>query len=71
MLRSIGVAALGLFLGLFAGGLLTGALARPFVGADGHISPGVGVALGSITPVLGIVGAVAAVLIDRHSRGRP
>jgi hypothetical protein len=68
-MRTLGVAVLGLFIGLIAGALLTSAVARPIVGGGGGISVGVGILLGAITPVLGICGAVAAVKIDRKSTG--
>ena len=68
-MRTLGVAVLGLFLGLIAGTLLTSAVARPFVDGDGADIPvGVALLLGMIMPVLGVAGAVAAVLIDRKSR---
>jgi hypothetical protein len=64
------VAVLGLFLGLIAGTLLTSAVARPIVGGGGaeNMSIGLGLLLGSILPVLGIAGAVLAVVIDQRSR---
>ena len=69
IMRTLGVAVLGLFLGLIAGTLLTSAVARPFVDGDGADIPvGVALLLGMIMPVLGVAGAVAAVLIDRKSR---
>jgi hypothetical protein len=69
-MRTLGIAVLGLFIGLVAGALLTSAVARPIVGGgEGQISIGVGILLGAIMPVLGICGAVAAVMIDRKSRG--
>jgi hypothetical protein len=68
-MRTLGVAILGLFVGLVAGALLTSAVARPIVAADGENIPvGVGIALGMLMPVLGIGGLVTAVLIDRKSR---
>ncbi|MEV4413150.1 hypothetical protein [Catellatospora sp. NPDC049609] len=71
-MRTLGVAVLGLFLGLVAGTLLTSAIARPFVdGGEADIPLGIAIALGMLMPVLGIVGAVAAVLIDRKSRKSP
>ena len=68
--RTLGVAVLGLFLGLIAGTLLTSAVARPIVGrGDGDdISIGVGLLLGSIMPVLGIMGAGLAVVIAQRTR---
>jgi hypothetical protein len=68
-MRALGVAGLGLFIGLIAGALLTSAVARPIVSSsDGEIAIGVGILLGAIMPVLGICGAVAAVVIDRKFR---
>lgn len=70
-MRTLGVAVLGLFIGLIAGALLTSAIGRPLV-ADGgaeDISIGVGLLLGMLMPVLGIAGAVVAVVIERRSRG--
>ncbi|WP_117212921.1 hypothetical protein [Allorhizocola rhizosphaerae] len=70
-MRTLGVAILGLFLGLIAGALLTSAVARPIVaGNDGAIPVGVGILLGAIMPVLGVVGAVVAIMIDRRSGRR-
>lgn len=68
-MRTVGLAALGLLLGLIAGALLTSAVARPMVSGGGQISIAAGILLGAIMPVLGICGAVAAVMIDRKSRG--
>lgn len=69
-MRTFGIAVLGLVIGLVAGALLTSAVARPLVGADGGgVSVGVGLFLGFLMPALGVAGAVAAVLIDRSSRG--
>lgn len=63
------MAVLGLFLGLIAGTLLTSAVARPIVSSRGEDIPiGPGLFLGSIMPVLGIAGALLAVVIDRRSR---
>lgn len=68
-MRTLGVAILGLFIGLIAGALLTSAVARPIVeGGDGEISVGVGLLLGMLMPVLGIVGGIVAVAIDRKTR---
>lgn len=64
------MAVLGLFLGLIAGTLLTSAVARPTVARGGEDIPvGTGLLLGSIMPLLGIAGAVLAVVIDQKSRG--
>jgi hypothetical protein len=68
-MRTLGIAVLGLFIGLIAGALLTSAVARPIVAGNGEISVGVGILLGAIMPVLGIVGAVVAVMIARKSKG--
>jgi hypothetical protein len=68
-MRTLGIAVLGLFIGLIAGALLTSAVARPIVDGNGEISVGVGILLGAIMPVLGIVGAVVAVMIARKSKG--
>mgnify|MGYP007126153145 CR=1 FL=1 len=60
---------LGLFLGLLGGTVLTSAVARPMVTQGGTDIPvGIGPVFGSIMPVLGVVGAVAAVLIDQKVR---
>jgi hypothetical protein len=66
------VAVLGLFIGLIAGTLLTSAVARPIVASGGaeDIWIGVGILLGSIMPVLGIAGAVLAVVVDQQYRRR-
>lgn len=69
-MRTLGIAVLGLFIGLIAGALLTSAVARPIVSStNGDIPIGVGILLGAIMPALGICGAVVAVVIDRKSRG--
>lgn len=68
-MRTLGVAVLGLFIGLIAGALLTSAIARPIVSGGDEIPIGVGILLGMLMPVLGVVGAVVAVAIDRKSRG--
>ena len=67
-MRTLGIAVLGLFIGLIAGALLTSAVGRPIVEGGDGISVGAGILLGSIMPLLGICGAVIAVLIDRKSR---
>jgi hypothetical protein len=70
--RTLGIAVLGLFLGLIAGTLLTSAVARPTVARSGEDIPvGSGLLLGSIMPLLGITGAVLAVVIDQKSRRSP
>jgi hypothetical protein len=70
-MRTLGVAVLGLFVGLVAGTLLTSAIARPMVGGDGSISAAAGILLGMLMPVMGVVGAVVAVIVDRKSRDAP
>lgn len=72
-MRTLGVAVLGLFIGLIAGALLTSAVARPIVASQGggDFPVGVGILLGMLMPVLGIAGAVVAVVIDRKSRRTP
>ncbi|HEX6682151.1 MAG TPA: hypothetical protein VF062_05125 [Candidatus Limnocylindrales bacterium] len=70
-MKTLGVAVLGLFLGLIAGALLTSAIARPMVSGDGADIPiAAGIFLGMLMPVLGVVGAVVAVWIERKSRGQ-
>ncbi|WP_040421840.1 hypothetical protein [Actinopolymorpha alba] len=70
-MRTLGVAILGLFIGLVAGALLTSALGRPMVAGGGDISISAGILLGMVMPVLGVAGAVIAVIIDRKSRDAP
>ncbi|WP_220447605.1 hypothetical protein [Nonomuraea diastatica] len=67
-MRTLGIAILGLFVGLIAGALLTSAVARPLVQSGGEISTGAALLLGAIMPVLGVAGAVAGVVIARKTR---
>lgn len=71
-MRTLGVAILGLFIGLIAGALLTSAVARPIVGSYGNDIPiGFGLMLGAIMPLLGVVGAIVGVVIARKPGKRP
>ena len=68
-MRAVGVSVLGLVLGLIAGALLTSAIARPIVDGSGDDIPiGVAILLGMLMPVMGITGAIVAVVIYRKSR---
>lgn len=69
--RTLGVAVLGLFVGLLAGVLLTEVIARPAVGGSGEVSTGLAGLLGAIMPLMGVAGAVIAVVIDQKSRNKP
>jgi hypothetical protein len=72
MMRRLGVAALGLIGGLLTGLLLIEVIARIALGSVGQVpdSLPLGLLLGSLTPVLAIVGVVVALVIDVRMRHR-
>lgn len=70
-MRTLGVAVLGLFVGLLTGLMLTEAIARALVGGSGEVSTGQAMLSGLLMPALGIVGVVVALVIDVKTREKP
>jgi hypothetical protein len=71
-MRRLGVAVLGLFVGLLASFLLIEVVASISLGADGLMPDSLPLALllGFLTPVLVVVGVVVALVIDGRLRHR-
>ncbi len=69
-LRSVGIGALGLLAGLLAALVLQDILAIAFLRSGGGLPLELGVLIGSFMPILAVVGAVLALLIDRNARMR-
>ncbi|MQA81062.1 MAG: hypothetical protein GEV10_21700 [Streptosporangiales bacterium] len=67
-MRTLGLAVLGFFCGVILGFVLTEVVARAAVGVGsaGDLSGPVIGALGALTPVCGLLGVVAGVLVGRR-----
>ena len=68
-MRTLGVAILGLFVGLAAGFLLFSELVARLVVHDGTVDPPWTFVIGFGPQVLAVAGAVVAVVIDRRRGG--
>ena len=71
-MRKLGVAVLGLFIGLVTGLLLTDVIARLALAAGVHLPDALPLAilLGFLSPILAVAGVVVALGIDGRARRR-
>ncbi|HEY6737933.1 MAG TPA: hypothetical protein VI076_03720 [Actinopolymorphaceae bacterium] len=69
-MRAVGLAVLGLFVGVIFGFILTEIVARIMIGDGGieNISTSGAMTLGLITPVTAVVGAIVGVVVDQLAK---